>query len=99
MIGEAITLVILVIVIVVLFSSFSTEKEQTSPGLMYLVLGFGLFVGVTMFFLALAYFQRSEDMLKFLLALTTCILFPMALSSAAATFVSIRKLKEVVASA
>ena len=99
MIGELITLVVLAIVVIVMFNSFSVEKDNASPGLMYLVIGFGLVVGVTLFFLALTYFQKSEDMLHFLLAFTSLCLFPIALSSAAATFISIRTLKETIASA
>jgi len=99
MIGELITLGVLVIVIIVMFNGIAVEQDTTSPGLNYLVLGFGVFVSVTLFFLALTYFQKSEDMLHFLLAFTSLCLFPIALSSAAATFISIRTLKETIAAA
>jgi FtsH-binding integral membrane protein len=99
MLVESIALVLVVIVLVVLFNSFSTENDKTSPGLMFLIMGFGGFVGLTCFLLALTYFQKSEDMLKFLLAFATLILFPISLSSAAATFVSVRTLKETIAAA
>ena len=96
---ELSVLVVLVIVIVVLFNAFSTEKEPTSPKLTALIGGFGLFVGIALLGLSLAYFQTVEAKTNFLLAFTTCILFPIALSSAAATFISIRSLKETIASA
>jgi len=99
MFGELVTLVILVSVIISLFYSFSTESDPGSPGLSFMILSFGLFVGITLFFLARTYFQKSEDLLQFLLAFTMFLLFPMSLSSAAATFISIRTLKETIASA
>jgi len=99
MIVELLTLVALVIVIVVLFYNFSTENSPGSPGLTFMILAFGLFVGITLFFLARSYFQKSEHLLQFLLAFTMFLLFPISLSSAAATFVSIRTLKETIATA
>lgn len=99
MLGELLTLVVLVIVMVTLFYSFSTENDPGSPGLTAIILGFGLFVGITLFFLARTYFQKSEDLLQFLLAFTMFVLLPISLSSAAATFISVRTLKETIASA
>jgi hypothetical protein len=99
MIGELLTLGFVILVIVVLFNSFSTEEDPGSPGLTFMILAFGLFVGITLFFLARTYFQKSEDLLQFLLAFTMFLLFPISLSSAAATFIGIRTLKETIASA
>ena len=99
MIGEFLTLGVVITTIAILFNSFSTENDPGSPGLTFMILAFGLFVGVTLCFLARTYFQKSEDLLQFLLAFTMLLLFPISLSSAAATFIGIRTLKETIATA
>lgn len=98
MIPQILLLVIVIIVLSVLFSKFSTEKDPSSPGLTGLVFGFSLFVGIAAFFLALTYFQKADQMMNFLMAFTMIVVFPACLSSTALSVVSIRSLRETIAS-
>jgi len=100
MIVQALLLIGLIVTILVLFNSFSEEKDPSSPGLGGLVFGFSLFVGIASYCLALYYFQpKPEQMLSFLLFFTMVIVLPVCLNSTALSMISIRSLRETIASA
>jgi hypothetical protein len=97
---QALLLLTLLITIPVLFNSFSSESDPSSPGLTGLVFGFSLFVGITAYCLALYYFQpKPEQMVSFLLAFTMLVILPVCINTTAVSMVSLRGLRESVASA
>ena len=99
MIASLIASVLTVIVIISLFSGFSKEDDKSSPTLMLLIAGFGLFVGITAYGLSVAYFQKAETLLNFLLFFTMVVLFPLSMVSAAVTVANVRNLRETIAAA
>jgi hypothetical protein len=100
MLIQTLLLIGLIITMIVLFNSYSKETDPASPGLGGAVFGFSLFVGIATYCLALYYFQpKPEEMVQFLMFFTMVVILPVCLNSAAISMISIRSLRETLASA
>ena len=100
MLFQTLLLLALLITMIVLFNSYSTESDPSSPGLGGAIFGFSLFVGIASYCLALYYFQpKPEEMVQFLLFFTMVVVLPVCLNSSALSMISIRSLRETLASA
>lgn len=91
--------VVLIIVMASLFGNMS-GVDSKDYSLLGMVFGFGIFVAVTSYFLALTYFStRPRDLLMFLTFFITIILLPMCLFSTALSAVNVSNLRQAIATA
>jgi hypothetical protein len=91
--------VILIIVMASLFANLS-GVDSRDYSLLGMVFGFGIFVAITSYCLALTYFSTNPDgLLMFLTFFVTVILLPMCLFSTAISAVNVSNLRQAIATA
>jgi hypothetical protein len=89
--------VVLLLTMVVIFGQMS-GVDSKDYSLLGMVFGFGIFVAITSYFLALTYFStRPRDLLMFLTFFITVILLPMTLFSTALSAVNVSNLRQAIA--
>ena len=98
MIYEGMAILVLIIMIS-LFSNLS-GVDSKDYSLLSMVIGFGIFVAITSYFLALTYFSSQPlNLLMFLTFFVTVILLPMCLVSTAVSAVNVSNLRQAIATA